>query len=229
MIGLWGTVQAMWRTTEIRAVQLSAYNYRTPSRNLMPLLTWEPRNYANGVEQSDYSLRAIAAGQHDAYITQWARDAAWGKPYYVRFAHEANGNWYPWSVDVNGNTSADYVAAWQYMVSILCQASATNARWVWCVNVLYPGATPIDHLYPGDTWVDWVAVDGHNWGNSQDWSNWQSLTEGFGESYNALAALMSKRQMIAEVGSTEAGGNKANWITQGFLPTWRSACRMSAR
>ena len=41
--------------------------------------------------QPDYALREIIAGKHDAYIAQWARDAAaWGKPFYLRFAHEMN-------------------------------------------------------------------------------------------------------------------------------------------
>jgi hypothetical protein len=26
---------------------------------------------------------------------------------------EFNGSWYPWSIGVNGNTAADYVAAWR--------------------------------------------------------------------------------------------------------------------
>ncbi len=206
-----------WAHGEDSAFPITSMN-TVASRGAMPLVTWEPWNYANGVDQSNFSLRAIAAGQQDAYISQWARDAAtWGKPFYIRFAHEADGTWYPWSIGVNGNSSADYIAAWQHVVTLFRQAGATNARWVWCVNVLYPGATPISQIYPGDAWVDWVAVDGYNWGNTQDWSTWQSLTDVFSESYNALAALTSKPQMIAEVGSTEAGGNKANWITQGFL------------
>ena len=187
-------------------------------RGAMPLLTWEPWNYADGVDQSAYSLKAIAAGNHDAYITEWARDAgAWGKPFYLRFAHEMNGTWYPWAAGVNGNTAADYVAAWQHVVTIFRQQGATNVRWVWCANVVYAGSTPLSQLYPGDAWVDWVALDGYNWGTSQSWSGWQSLANVFVASHNELARLTGKPMMISEVASAEAGGNKATWITQGFL------------
>ncbi|MGI8948361.1 MAG: hypothetical protein ACR2FV_10400, partial [Ornithinimicrobium sp.] len=74
-------------------------------RGAMPMVTWEPWNHRRGVKQPKYALRKVAAGRHDAYIRRWARDAAaWNKPLYVRFAHEMNGNWYPWGANVNGNT-----------------------------------------------------------------------------------------------------------------------------
>ena len=188
------------------------------ARGAMPLVTWEPWDYAAGPNQPAYALGAINAGTYDAYIRGWARDAAaWGKPFYLRFAHEMNGNWYPWSVGVNGNTGADYVAAWRHVVAIFRQEGATNVRWVWCPNVIFDGSAPLATVYPGDAWVDWVALDGYNWGTSQTWSQWQSLTQVFAPSHDALAALTAKPMMIAEVASAEAGGDKANWIKRGFL------------
>jgi beta-mannanase len=37
------------------------------------------------------------------------------KPFYLRFAHEMNGKWQPWSPGVNGNTAARYVIAWRHV------------------------------------------------------------------------------------------------------------------
>jgi beta-mannanase len=189
------------------------------ARGAMPLLTWEPWDWAGGgVNQPSYSLAAIAGGAHDNYIRQWARDAAtWNKPFYLRFAHEMNGDWYPWAAKVNGNSAAAYVEAWRHVVTIFRQEGATNVRWVWSANVAFDGSTPLNQLYPGDEWVDWVALDGYNWGNTQSWSAWQSLADLFVPSHDELARLTGKPLMISEVASTESGGNKADWITQGFM------------
>src|SRR5262249_11875758 len=76
-----------------------------------PMVTWEPWDASGGVNQPDYSLRAIADGRYDALIRAWARDIkAYGSPVWLRFAHEMNGYWYPWSEGVNGNAPGSYVA-----------------------------------------------------------------------------------------------------------------------
>ena len=188
------------------------------ARAAMPMITWEPWDPAAGAAQPAYALATIIAGNHDAYIRQWARDAAsWGQPLYLRFAHEMNGTWYPWGIGVNGNTSAEYVAAWRHVVDIFRQEGATNVRWVWSPNVAYPGSTPFAQVYPGDAYVDWAGLDGYNWGTSQPWSQWASLASIFGASYDAVTRLTSKPLLLAETASTELGGDKAKWITQGLL------------
>jgi hypothetical protein len=187
------------------------------SRSAMPMVTWEPWDYTGGSSQSAYTLDTIVAGEHDTYIRRWARDAAtWGKPMYLRFAHEMNGNWYPWSPGVDGNTSAEYVAAWRHVVDIFRQEEATNVRWVWSPNVAYEGSTPFEEVYPGDTYVDWVGLDGYNWGASMPWSSWTALADLFKPSYDALAAT-KKPMMIAETASAESGGDKSAWIRQGLM------------
>lgn len=200
------------------------------SRGAMPMVTWEPWDSTRGKKQPKYALRRIIAGQHDRYIEQWARDAAkWGKPMYLRFAHEMNGDWYPWSPGVNGNTSAEYVTAWRHVVDIFRQEGATNVRWVWSPVVDYNGTTPFDELYPGDNYVDWVGLSGHNFGTSQSWSSWRSLAELFGPSYDEITALApSKPFMIPEISSSEVGGDKAAWIRDAFgtdIPTRLPATR----
>lgn len=191
------------------------------SRGAVPLVTWNPWDDSGGTSQPAYALRTIVAGDHDLFIREWARDAAaWRRPFYLRFAPEMNGNWFPWSPGVNGNATADYIAAWRHVVDIFRQEGAANTAWVWSPNVTDAPGTAFAPLYPGDGYVDWVALDGYNWGASQPtdpYNHWTELSDLFGASYDALSALTSKPMMIAEVASTEVGGDKAAWITRGLL------------
>ncbi len=179
----------------------------------VPMITWEP-SHSGGVS---IPLRDIAAGKYDDYLRQAAAAAAsWRKPLLVRFAHEMNLRGSPWGPGVDGNTAANYVAAWQHVVSIFRHAGATNVLWVWSPNVECGGACPFADFYPGDAWVDWVALDGYNY-SSIDGMPWMSVSQIFGSSYDDLTELTNKPVMIAETASTEVGGDKAAWITQGLL------------
>lgn len=194
------------------------------ARGAMPMITWEPWSPSGGLDQPAYQLSAIARGDQDAYIDTWANGiAAYGGPVYLRFAHEMNGSWYPWAAGVNGNSSVNYIAAWRHVHDRFAAAGATNVRWVWSPNVVFPGSTPLDSLYPGDAYVDWVGLDGYNWGTSQSWSSWQSLGDVFAPSYAELTALTAKPIIITETASSESGGDKAAWIDEGLrthLPEW---------
>lgn len=181
----------------------------------IPLVTWEPWNYTAGVNQPQYRLANITNGTFDSYIRKWAQDSkAWGFDYYLRPMHEMNGNWYPWSASVNGNTPQDYVNAWKRIKDIFVQEGSTNAKFVWCPNVNYPGSTALSSLYPGDAYVDWLCMDGYNWGDIN--GGWQELTALFTPTYNQLTALSNKPIMIGEMASAEQGGSKSNWITTGL-------------
>jgi len=108
------------------------------ARGAVPLLTWEPWAWGGGLEQPAYSLDRITGGDYDARILQWGQSmAAWGQPVMLRFAHEMNGNWYPWAEGVNGNQAGDYVHAWQHVHDLVASTGATNVQWVWSPNVPY--------------------------------------------------------------------------------------------
>src|SRR5690349_24021953 len=43
------------------------------------------------------------------------------------FDWQMNGDWqFPWSAQLNGNTPADYIAAWRHVHDLFAQAGATN-------------------------------------------------------------------------------------------------------
>jgi hypothetical protein len=194
------------------------------ARGAMPMVTWEPANWTLGADQPNYALATIVRGDHDPHIRQWARDAAaWGEPLYLRFAHEMNGDWYPWSPLANGNGGPkEYVAAWRHVHEIFEEEGATNVRWVWNPDITdsdrpSPRRPSYASLYPGDEYVDWVAIDAYNWGTSQRWSQWRTFPQLFEVSYTEMEALTDKPMMVGETASAESGGDKGAWIRRTFL------------
>lgn len=182
------------------------------ARGAVPLLDWNPWDLwaGGGPNQPKFRLQKIASGQFDGYIRSWARGvAAWGHRIMVRPMHEMNGNWYPWSERTNGNRAGDYVKAWKRIVRVADKAGARNIEWVWCPNVIYPGSIPLSGLYPGQEWTEWVGLDGYNFGGSA----WTDAGDLMYPTYLALRSLAPSRPvMIAETGSAEVGGDKADWI-----------------
>jgi mannan endo-1,4-beta-mannosidase len=198
----------------------------------VPLVTWEP--FTGGRTPAEIEAR-IAAGQYDAYIKAWAGrmktflagpDGALGnaddRRAYIRLAHEMNGNWYPWSAAVGGNDPASFVAMWQRVVTFFDQLGlgAGHLQWIWCVNNDDVGGFPAEQFYPGHNYVDWVAIDGYNWGGSEAWSVWKSPAQ----TYDAMLARVrliapAKPIALTEFASTTAGGDvvrKSQWITDLF-------------
>lgn len=187
------------------------------------IITWEPWNYSNGVNQSRYRLAKITTGNFDTHIRNYAKAAkATNTEFYLRPMHEMNGTWYPWAEKANGNKPGDYVKAWKHLVDIFRSEGATNVKFVWCPNVIYSGSTPLQGLFPGDDYVDMVCMDGYNWGDIN--GGWQDFTTLFTTTYNQLVALSSHDIMVGETASAEVGGSKADWITNSlgsgidFLP-----------
>jgi beta-mannanase len=165
-------------------------------------------------DQPRYQLRKIIAGQFDAYILDWARTlAAYGGPVRLRFAHEMNGGWYPWSERANGNRPGEYVRTWRHVHEIFDAAGATNVQWVWS-----PAATRVlPEQYPGDEYVTMVSLSLFNGGLQLRYSPWRSFAALIGRSLKALNAIApDKKVELSEVGCAEKGGNKTAWITEMF-------------
>ncbi|MGI8826015.1 MAG: glycoside hydrolase family 26 protein [Chloroflexota bacterium] len=189
------------------------------ARHAIPMITWQPAVDAN---QSAYSCKAVASGKYDAYMRAWAQAAAaWGHPFLLRFGHEMNGNWYPWGTgpgNANGNRPADFIAEWKHVRHLFASVGATNALWVWSPNVANgPTTSPFASDYPGNNYVDWVALDGYNFYYLKPHTPYRTLAQVFSTSYAAITALTTKPLMIGETATLEAGGSKAEWISQAFL------------
>ncbi|SET88018.1 Glycosyl hydrolase family 26 [Geodermatophilus poikilotrophus] len=184
------------------------------ARGAVPVVTWEPWDW-DAPASGAFGLAAIAAGAHDPHLRQWA-DAlrTWGRPVQLRFAHEQNGDWYPWAVGVSGTTAADHVAAFRHVVEVFDAQGAGNVQFVWNPNVRFPGSSPMAETWPGTRYVDRVALDGYNWGTSSPGHRWQEPEEVFGDSLDELRELAPGIPItVTEVASAEEGGDKADWVT----------------
>lgn len=183
-------------------------------------ITWEPWHFSNP-KAIDFSK--IASGKYDAYIDKWANAAkSFGGEVWIRFAHEFNGNWYPWSTSANGKNPAIYRAAYRHVHDRFTRAGAFNVRWIWCMNAeTVPNTRWNDPLatYPGDSYVDMISIDGYNFGASLSHSRWQSFAEVFAIPYARVTkAHPNKPLMVGETGCSTVGGptgtqkDKAHWI-----------------
>jgi hypothetical protein len=213
-----------WVMNNVAQTFPSAAFDKVRTHGSIPMLNWGSWHLGYNLNQPYYQLHDIYEGVHDGYIRRWATDAkAWGHPFFLRFNHEMNGWWYPWSEQTNGNQPGDYVKAWRHVHDIFTQVGATNVTWVWCVNIIGdPNSTPINSLYPGDKFVDWVAIDGYNTGTDRN-GEWRTLSEVLKDTYDSLTTLYpTKPLMIAEFASSEDGGplgrpdSKAAWIRDAF-------------
>lgn len=184
----------------------------------IPMLTWLPTRPSAGADHPNYQLSDIIAGKHDASLTDWAADARnWGNPLFLRWGHEMNGFWFPWSEDANGNKRGEFAQAWRHIVDIFRAAGAHNVTWVWCPNVDWAGSgwPALQSLYPGDDYVDWTCLDGFNWGVKN--GGWKKFDEIFRWSYeNIMSFAPDKPMMIGELGASEKGGSKPAWIRETF-------------
>lgn len=104
-----------------------------------------------------------------------------------------------------------YIEAYR-RVHRIADPLAPNIVWVWNPNARnwpLPDVAPWNHYnnyYPGDAYVDWVGLDGYNWGDQSGngYGRWVTFNEMFGAELVDLAVRYpGKRQMIPEVGAVE--------------------------
>lgn len=101
------------------------------------MITWEPwtpvvHGDPLAAYQPNFSMQSILDGRHDDYIDLFARSLRDSgiSTIYLRWGHEFNGGWYPWSY-----SQTDYVSAWMYLRDRIKYArKATNVRFVWSPN-----------------------------------------------------------------------------------------------
>lgn len=183
--------------------------------------TWNNGQVPHVVWEPWVGIDAILSGSYDAQIEQFGKDiASFGNPVMLRWGHEFNGDWYPWSyTDGTAVPASKWIEGFTYVQDKINSAGGTNAQWLWspnCGNGEKNSQNMVDY-YPGDDYVDWIAIDGYNWGTTQDWSSWASFADVFKYSYDLMVQnFPSKPIMLGEFGCANEGGDKAAWIDDLF-------------
>lgn len=202
----------------------------------VPVVTWEPFLCSSAATPNDVEVRA-ARGDYDGYLRAWADrmvkfvsgpDGSLGteddRRVYIRLAHEMNGDWYPWGAAVGGNSAADYILMWQRVRGIFWAKGldSRTVQWIWAVNHEDVGFARAEDYYPGAAYVDWIGIDGYNWGASQSWSSWSAPEQVFGPMIARLRALTAKPLALTETASSSSMPGRVDvaakslWITQLF-------------
>jgi hypothetical protein len=117
---------------------------------------------------------------------------------------------------------ADFVRAWKRIVDLVRGEGVTNVAWVWHLAASTPwNGQPISAWYPGDSYVDWVAVSlfHHPY-------PWGSMTRA--DDAAAFAVAHGKPLAIAEstpIGSYINTGNPTTIWNNWFVPviSWIAA------
>ena len=214
----------------------------------VPLITWEPFFCSSSPNPTDDELRTItpgdievraANGEYDAYFNTWSDrlklflsgldgvyNTADDRRVYLRFAHEPNGDWYPWGAAKGGNTPADYIRMWQRVKSLFYDKGLDifHVQWIWCVGHYDLGGYGAEAFYPGDQYVDWVSITGYNWSVTGAWAdaNWVTPEQVFGSMIGRLRALTTRPLSITELASTTSTTSgisvaaKSQWIADAF-------------
>jgi hypothetical protein len=190
----------------------AAESRRQGIRRLM--VSWEPWTpvpsalgvAAQAAPQPGYRNIDVARGAQDRYISAFARSLArYPGIVYLRYAHEMNGYWYPWSRD-----SRAYRWAWRRIVRLFHVAGARNVRFVWAVNAnLYePPAVwqrTVRRYWPGRRYVDIVGSTMIDFGGTKDYP-----VRAFAGRLRALRRSYRKPVVLAET-NTEFHGRVA-WL-----------------
>jgi len=166
----------------------------------------------------------IAAAQPGSTLyvdmQRWASQIkSYGIPIYVTFNHEPDT-----SNSQASGTPEQYVAAYRNFITVMRAEGVTNATWAWTTAARNYGlgkpAQYAPNYYPGDAWVDVIAIDAYNiycQTKTGTWANpWRSL-ETILAPFMAFAANHPGIPLVvAEFGTSEdpaLPNAKANWIT----------------
>jgi Glycosyl hydrolase family 26 len=190
-----GTFEAFSRRRTLRRFQAEAAG-RGIRRILVSWEPWTPVPSALGVAAQAQQQ----PGMRNIDIARGAQDR-----YNLRFAHEMNGYWYPWSHD-----PAAYRWAWHRVVRLSRAVGARNVRFVWSVNPnLYEGRrawrAALRRYWPGRRFVDVVGATVIDFGGRKDYE-----VARFAPRLRELHRRYRRPVLLAET-NTAAGG-AALWL-----------------
>jgi Glycosyl hydrolase family 26 len=156
--------------------------------------------------QPGYRNRDIARGAQDSYVLAFARSlATFHGRVDVRYAHEMNGTWYPWSHD-----PIEYRRAWRHVVRLFRSVGARNVRFVWSPNpsLYLPFRTWLRSVrvyWPGRRYVGAVGSTMINFGGRKRYAVARFLPR-----LRALRRLYRRPVVLTEVNTVHRG--RVRWL-----------------
>jgi mannan endo-1,4-beta-mannosidase len=163
----------------------------------VPLVQMDPDNV---------NVAEIAAGHYDGYLSAYAAAVhTYRHPVIMSFGHEMNGDWYSWGY--RHTRPAVFKAAWRHIVNLFRALGARNVTWLWTVNIInntHGRTIPHpDQWWPGNSYVNWVGIDGYYLRPS-----WK-FAPLFGPTIAAVRKLTLDPILVAETGAVPAAGQPA--------------------
>jgi hypothetical protein len=189
--------------------------------------------YSSWQRPMDIAIGAIGPGETWSAAAQGAYDARWRQSLttmrslwgnrpatvYIRFAHESNGNWYPWSVDASEVQA--FRAAWIHFRA-LQQEIFPASKLVFSVNRESVGSGfDWRQSFPGSQYVDVLSVDYYNnWpfvGSDAEWAASLDDVDGYGAPKGLQAHLDFARSVGLPLAISEWSGNAGQGDSPAFM------------
>ncbi|OJH40332.1 hypothetical protein BON30_14960 [Cystobacter ferrugineus] len=224
--GAFGT----WRGTPVKIASTWSDN-NTAAANFWQL---DPgAEFGSWQQNLDIAVGALDSGETwakaatGAYDTRWRQSLTtlknkWGSrpgTVYIRFAHEMNGNWYPWKVTASDATS--FITAWK-RYRALQKEIFPAAKLVFNVN-RESVSSGIDwrKTFPGAAYVDVMGVDYYNQypyvATVTDWNSAIQQTDGYGAPKGLAKHLEFARSVGLPLSISEWSGNADNGDSPVFI------------
>lgn len=212
--GIVGTFLAWSEPNMGTAAEASAvvhYSEWARSRGAVPMIDLHP--------PSGVTLAQIAAGDQDATLNLYAKALAqWNHPFLLRLFPEMNGPWKTYSPGTNGNTTAQFIAAWRHVYTLFHHDGASNVKFIW--NPDKQLSHPVESLlslWPGAAYVDWVGIDVFDREDTAHGTYPDPVTA-LQPTVDSIHGFTHKPIIIAESG-TVTSTRKTAWITELFTGT----------
>ncbi|MFJ8541076.1 glycoside hydrolase family 26 protein [Streptomyces sp. NPDC093586] len=189
-------------------------------RDRLLMLAWESTvwtepHHENWTE-TQLGWKNIASGRYDEEILdpQIRRIKAYGKRVFLSFDQETDAR-----IKEGAGTPEEFVAAYRHLHDRFRELGADNVVWVWTVSGYLGSARQMKALYPGDAYVDWIAMDQYNYYQCHDTTDWKDFLRSQQPSYEWLRANVTdeKPVMLAEFATAPDADNpvrQRDWYTQ---------------
>lgn len=211
------------------------------SLGVVPFIRMMPRTtFTDGLVDPVYTLQRFIDGDFDNDLRKWAQDAKRvGIPLMVEFGTEVNGDWFPWSGALNGESETEgygdptlpdgperFRDAYRHIIDLFREEGVNNITWAFHIfadedsgpdSISNPNNNQswndIANYYPGNDYIDWIGASVY--GSFERGTEWSSFTDILDDVYPKLTALSPNKPIaVFEFGVIEdpSKGNKSAWI-----------------